>query len=29
VFRNEMPRLEILSEEALETVERGWRRLVS
>jgi len=29
VFRNEMPRFEILSEGALETVERGWRRLVS
>ncbi|HEY2870150.1 MAG TPA: trimethylamine methyltransferase family protein, partial [Gaiellales bacterium] len=29
MFRNEMPRFEILSEGALETVERGWRRLVS
>jgi trimethylamine---corrinoid protein Co-methyltransferase len=29
VFRNEMPRFEVLSEGALDTVDRGWRRLVS
>jgi trimethylamine---corrinoid protein Co-methyltransferase len=29
VFRNEMPRYEILSEEAMDTLDRGWRRIVS
>jgi trimethylamine--corrinoid protein Co-methyltransferase len=29
VFRNEMPRYEILSEEAIDTLDRGWRRIVS
>jgi trimethylamine--corrinoid protein Co-methyltransferase len=29
VFRNEMPYYEILSTEGLETIERGWKRLVS
>src|SRR3954451_15430170 len=29
MFRNTMPRYEILSEEALETLDRGWRRIVS
>ena len=28
-FVNRMPRYEILSEEAMETIERGWRRLMS
>jgi trimethylamine---corrinoid protein Co-methyltransferase len=27
VFRNQMPRFEVLSEDAMATVERGWRRL--
>src|SRR3954451_13096684 len=29
MFRNKMPRYEILSEEAMATLDRGWRRLVS
>ena len=29
MFRNTMPRYEILSEEAIETLDRGWRRIVS
>jgi len=29
VFVNEMPRYEILSEEAMNTLDRGWRRIVS
>src|SRR4029079_13173133 len=29
VFVNEMPRYEILSEEAMDTLDRGWRRIVS
>ena len=29
MFVNRMPRYEILSEEALDTLERGWMRLVS
>src|SRR6185437_758623 len=29
MFRNKMPRYEILSEDALEVLDRGWRRLVS
>ena len=28
MFENRMPRYEILSEEAMATLERGWRRLV-
>ena len=28
-FVNRMPRYEILSEEAMATIERGWRRLMS
>jgi trimethylamine--corrinoid protein Co-methyltransferase len=29
MFRNTMPRYEVLSEDALATLDRGWRRLVS
>src|SRR3954463_3790752 len=29
VFRNEMPRYEILSEEAMDTLDRGWRRILT
>ena len=29
MFRNTMPRYEILSEEAMDTLDRGWRRIVS
>ena len=29
MFRNAMPRYEILSEDAMDTLDRGWRRLVS
>lgn len=29
MFVNEMPYYEILSEEALETLDRGWKRIVS
>ncbi|MGN6378460.1 MAG: trimethylamine methyltransferase family protein [Gaiellales bacterium] len=29
MFRNTMPRYEILSEQAMETLDRGWRRIVS
>ena len=29
MFKNEMPRYEILSEEAMATLDRGWRRIVS
>src|SRR5215210_4250899 len=29
VFVNKMPRYEILSEDAMETLDRGWRRIVS
>jgi len=29
VFVNEMPRYEILSEEAMDTLDKGWRRIVS
>jgi trimethylamine--corrinoid protein Co-methyltransferase len=29
MFTNAMPRYEILSEEAIETLDRGWRRIVS
>ncbi len=29
MFTNEMPRYEILSEEAMATLDRGWRRIVS
>jgi trimethylamine--corrinoid protein Co-methyltransferase len=29
VFANKMPRYEILSEEAIDTLDRGWRRIVS
>ncbi|HVG74008.1 MAG TPA: trimethylamine methyltransferase family protein, partial [Thermoleophilaceae bacterium] len=29
MFRNEMPRYEILSEDAMETLDRGWRRIVT
>ena len=29
MFRNDMPRYEILSEDAMAVLERGWRRLLS
>src|SRR4051812_13798718 len=29
MFVNKMPRYEILSEDAMETLDRGWRRIVS
>ncbi len=29
MFRNRMPRYEILSEEAMATLDRGWRRLMT
>ncbi|MDH2415919.1 trimethylamine methyltransferase family protein [Nocardioides sp. CER19] len=29
MFRNQMPRYEVLSEQAMETLDAGWRRLVS
>ena len=29
MFVNTMPRYEVLSEDGLDTIERGWRRLVS
>ena len=29
MFRNGMPRYEILSEDAMSTLDSGWRRLVS
>ena len=29
MFKNEMPRYEILSEDAMATLDRGWRRIVS
>ena len=29
MFRNRMPRYEVLSEEAMATLDGGWRRLVS
>ena len=29
MFVNKMPRYEILSEEAMDTLDRGWRRIVS
>ena len=29
MFRNKMPRYEILSEEAMSTLDGGWRQLVS
>src|ERR1044071_8656127 len=29
MFRNQMPRYEILSSEALETLDKGWRRLMT
>ena len=29
MFVNSMPRYEILSEEAMDVIDRGWRRLVS
>jgi trimethylamine--corrinoid protein Co-methyltransferase len=29
MFRNRMPRYEVLSEEAMATLDRGWRRLIS
>src|SRR3954470_19552767 len=29
MFRNQMPRYEILSEEAMATLDKGWRRLMS
>ena len=29
MFRNKMPRYEVLSEEAMATLEKGWRRLIS
>ena len=29
MFRNEMPSYEILSEEAMATLDKGWRRIVS
>jgi trimethylamine--corrinoid protein Co-methyltransferase len=29
MFRNSMPRYEILSEQAMEALERGWRRIIS
>src|ERR687893_549817 len=29
MYVNEMPRYEILSEEAMDTLDRGWRRIVS
>jgi trimethylamine--corrinoid protein Co-methyltransferase len=29
MFRNQMPRYEILSEEAMSILDAGWRRLVS
>ncbi|MEO7350972.1 MAG: trimethylamine methyltransferase family protein, partial [Marmoricola sp.] len=29
MFRNQMPRYEILSEQAMATLDAGWRRLVS
>ena len=29
MFRNAMPRYEILSEDALATLDSGWRRIVS
>jgi len=29
MFVNRMPRYEILSEEAMATLDRGWRRIVS
>ena len=28
MFVNEMPRYEILSEEAMDTLDKGWRRIV-
>ncbi|HEX3332633.1 MAG TPA: trimethylamine methyltransferase family protein, partial [Gaiellales bacterium] len=29
MFRNDMPRYDILSEDAMAVLERGWRRLLS
>src|SRR3712207_7130679 len=29
VFTNQMPRYEILSEEAMDTLDKGWRRIVT
>ena len=29
MFRNQMPRYEVLSEEAMATLDKGWRRLSS
>ena len=29
MFRNSMPRYEILSEDAMATLDRGWRRIIS
>ena len=29
MFVNKMPRYEILSEDAMETLDRGWRRIVT
>ena len=29
MFRNRMPRYEVLSEDAMATLDRGWRRLMS
>src|SRR3954449_9913823 len=29
MFRNQMPRYEILSADALETLDKGWRRLIT
>ena len=29
MFDNAMPRYEILSEDAMDTLDRGWRRIVS
>lgn len=29
MFRNQMPRYEVLSQEAMETLDRGWRRLMT
>src|SRR6201991_4637250 len=29
MFRNQMPRYEVLSEDAMATLDAGWRRLVS
>ncbi len=29
MFKNSMPRYEILSEDAMEVLDRGWRRIVS